>query len=70
MKIKIFKTLFDDDDVSDFENEVNEWIISNNIEIKEFKQSYNSVDDGLSYTILYYEKKELRKVKIDKINEL
>ena len=51
------------------ESEINEWLNINKIDIKELKQSYTT-DDRLVYTFLYYDKKEIRKLKIDKINEL
>ena len=69
MKIKIFKKVVADSyDVNRIESEVNKWLGENNdIEIKDIKQSYDNID--LVYSIFYYEKKELRKVKLDKLSE-
>jgi len=71
MKIKIFKNhVRDSYDLRDFESDITKWLNYNNdIEIKEFKQSFND-NNELIYTFLYYDKKELRKEKLDKINKL
>jgi len=73
MKIKIFNYYFGTrlayaDTITKLEYELNHWIEYDKPEIKQFTQS--NTKEYLIYTFLYYEKKELRKTKLEKINEL
>ena len=68
MKIKIFEFSYYPDSTREYEEQLNNWIKDNDVEIKEMSQS--QVGTHLIYSFIYYDKKELRKVKLDKINEL
>ena len=76
MKIKIFRCRYNNINNNYNNNNnydetiINNWIKDNNIYIIKFKQSIIENIDTIIYTFLYYEKKELRKTKLEKINEL
>lgn len=65
MKIKIFKNS-SSFDTSSIENKINEWL-KNDIEVKQTLLTVVK-DEFLVYTFLYYDKKDLRKEKLDEIN--
>lgn len=64
MKCKVFYN-----SVTTSEYQINEWLKDNPVNITQMKQSY--ADTGyLIITILYDDLKELRKKKLDKLNNL
>jgi len=66
MKIKIFDEPYNESE--ELELSINNWLKDNNISVVFFNTTLKV--DYLVYSIIYYDKKELRKIKIDKINEL
>ena len=64
MKCKVFYN-----GVKATEDSINEWLSQNPVNVTQMKQSYS--DTGyLIVTILYDELKEIRKKKLDKLNDL
>jgi len=66
MKIKIFQEI-NFRSIDRLEEAINSWL-KTGVDIKQFSQSINS-NGRLLHTFLYYDKKELRKEKLDKINK-
>lgn len=49
------------------EKEINEWLDNNKIEIFDITQSQN--DNYVTVSIFYYDKQEIRKKKLEKLNK-
>lgn len=62
MKCKVFK-----EDANDLEDEVNDWLKSEDIEIMHTNQTMD--DDYVVLTIFYLTEKELRKKKLNKLKD-
>ncbi len=65
MKIKIFDEPYNDSE--ELELSINSWLLNDKISVVSFNTTLKV--DYLVYSFVYYDVKELRKAKIDEINE-